>query len=76
MRCVDRTEGKPAKLRKSAGGNASESFSRIGFADNGKEALVYHYWEAVGNYCKGEMVLLRQKADKWEIVKQVTTVIC
>ena len=76
LRCVNRTEGKTAKLRKFTGGNASESFSRIGFSSNGKEALVYHYWQAVGNYCKGEFVLLRQNADKWEVVKKVTAVIC
>jgi hypothetical protein len=76
LRCVDKLGGKTVKLRRSTGGNASTSFSRIGFNRDGSEALVYHYWEAVGNYCGGEFVLLRRKADKWEIVKKVMTVIC
>lgn len=76
LRCLNKSEGKTAKLRKSTGGNADSMFSRIGFSQDGKEALVYHYWQAVGNYCGGEFVLLRRNANKWEIVKKVTTVIC
>jgi hypothetical protein len=76
LRCLNKTDGKTAKLRKSKGGNASTSFSRIGLSRDGTEALVYHYWEAVGNYCGGEFVLLRKSANKWEVVKKVTTVIC
>ncbi|HEX8294013.1 MAG TPA: hypothetical protein VF570_19820 [Pyrinomonadaceae bacterium] len=76
LRCVNRPDGKTAKLRKSRGGNASSSFSRIGFDREGNEALVYDYWQAVGNYCGGEFVLLRKKAGKWEVVKKVSTVIC
>ena len=76
LRCVNRTDGKTTKLRKSTGGNASTSFSRIGFSRDGKEALVYNYWQAVGNYCGGEFVLLRKNANKWEVVKRVSSVIC
>ena len=76
LRCVDKPGGKPAKLRKSTGGNASASFSRIGFGHDGTEALVYNYWQAVGNYCGGEFVLLRKSAGKWEVVQRVSTVIC
>ena len=76
LRCVDKPDGKTAKLRKSKGGNASTSFSRIGFSHDGSEALVYHYWQAVGNYCGGEFVLLRKNAGKWEVVKKVMSVIC
>jgi hypothetical protein len=76
LRCVNRADGRMAKLRKSIGRNASTSFSRIGFSRDGKEALVYHYWEAIGNYCGGEFVLLRKNDNKWEAVKKVTTVIC
>jgi hypothetical protein len=76
LRCVNRPDGKTAKLRKSRGGNGSTSFSRIGFDREGSEALVYDYWQAVGNYCGGEFVLLRKKAGKWEVVKKVSTVIC
>ena len=76
LRCVNRTDGKTAKLRKSKGGNASTSFSRIGFNHDGSEALVYDYWQAVGNYCGGEFVLLRKNADKWEVVRKVMSVIC
>src|ERR1044072_5191056 len=47
LRCVNKPDGKTAKLRKSTGGNASTSFSRIGFSHDGNEALVYHYWQAV-----------------------------
>ena len=71
LRCVNRADGKTAKLRKSRGGNASTGFSRIGFSRDGKEALVYRYWEAVGNYCGGELVLLRKNANKWEVVKRL-----
>jgi hypothetical protein len=76
LRCVNRANGKTDKLRKSTGGNASTSFSRIGFSHDGNEALVYHYWEAAGNYCGGEFVVLRKNASKWEIIKRVGTVIC
>jgi hypothetical protein len=76
LRCVNRADGKMDKLRKSTGGNASTSFSRIGFSRDGKEALVHHYWEAVGNYCGGEFVLLRKNVNKWDVVKRVSTVIC
>jgi hypothetical protein len=76
LRCINKADGKTTKLRKSTGGNAYTRFSRIGFNRNGKEALVYNYWAAVGNYCKGEFVLLRKTADGWEILKKVTTVIC
>jgi hypothetical protein len=76
LRCLNRTDGKTAKLRKSTVGNASASFSRIGFSRDGKEAVLYHYWQAVGNYCQGEFVLLRKNVNKWEVVRQVTTVIC
>ena len=76
LRCVSRADGKTANLRKSAGGNASISFSRIGFSRDGREALVYNYWQAVGNYCGGEFVLLRKNGDKWEVVKRVSSVIC
>ena len=76
LRCVEKPGGKQAKLRKSTGGNASTSFSRIGFSHDGTEALVYHYWQAVGNYCGGEFVLLRRGANKWEVVKRVSSVIC
>lgn len=71
LRCVNRADGKTAKLRKSTGGNASTGFSRIGFSRDGKEALVYNYWEAVGNYCGGELVLLGKNANKWEVVKRL-----
>jgi hypothetical protein len=76
LRCVNRADGKTGKLRKSTGGNASTSFSRIGFSRDGKEALVYNYWQAVGNYCGGEFVLLRKNANKWEVVRRVSSVIC
>jgi hypothetical protein len=76
LRCVERPGGKTAKLRRSKGGNASTSFSRIGFNRDWNEALVYHYSQAVGNYCRGDFVLLRKKADGWEVVRKVMTVIC
>jgi hypothetical protein len=76
LRCVDKPGRKTAKLRKSTGGNGSTSFSRIGFNRDGSEALLYRYFEALGNYCGGEFVLLRKKADTWEVIKKVTTVIC
>src|SRR3712207_1880467 len=67
LRCVNSPDGKTARLRKSKGGNASTSFSRIGFNRDGSEALVYDYWQAVGNYCGGEFVLLRKNVGKWEV---------
>lgn len=76
LRCVDRPGGRTAKLKKYSGGNASTYFSRIGFGREGKEALVYSAWAAVGNYCGAEFILLRKNADKWEIVKRLMTHIC
>ena len=76
LRCLNKADGKTAKLRKSSGGNASTSFSRVGFGRGGEEALVYDSWSAVGNYCGAEFVLLRKRAGRWEVVKRVTTYIC
>jgi hypothetical protein len=76
LRCVERPGGKTAKLRRSKGGNASTSFSRIGFNRDGSEALVYRYSQAVGNYCRGDFVLLRKGVVKWEVVRMIISVIC
>jgi len=76
LRCVERPGGKPAKLRRSPGANASSTFSMIGFDHARTEALVYHYSQAVGNYCRGDFILLRKKSEGWEVVKRVMTVIC
>jgi hypothetical protein len=76
LRCLDRTGGKPKKLKRSWGGITSISFSRIGFNTAKTEALVYSGFSTAGNYCGIDLVWLKKKNDRWEIIERVNLIIC
>jgi hypothetical protein len=76
LRCLDRKEGKAKKLKRSAAGIESVSFSRIGFNLAKTEALVYTGYESAGNDCGYYFILLRKNNEIWEIIERVNNIIC
>jgi len=67
---------KKKKLKTFYGTTTAIGFSRIGFAKDETEALVYMSWSGVGNTCESDFFHLKKENDKWTIVKKVMMVIC
>ena len=67
-------DGKEKKLKKWYGQTTTSDVSRIGVGKD--EALLYHSWSAIGNYCGSEFIYLRNSNNVWKIEKRETVVIC
>ena len=76
LRCLERREGKPKKLKRSSAALTQLTFSRVGFNAAKTEALVYNGFSAPGNYCGYDFILLRKKSEIWEIIERINVIIC